>query len=154
MKGLKVEEQILGILGKHPRIIQLKGKHEDGILLEYLPHRSVERHLRSHAHTLVEQRLRWGRQAAEGLAYIHTKNVLHCDVSVGNLLLGADLSIKLCDFQGRLLHTDGNVALDGAAAESAMSLDQNYHKDCGLSASATLPASAIEVSKLLRFTNT
>jgi hypothetical protein len=37
VNGLEVEEQILQILGKHPRIIQLKGKHEDGLLLEYLP---------------------------------------------------------------------------------------------------------------------
>jgi hypothetical protein len=27
VKGLEVDEQILRILGKHPRIIQLKGKH-------------------------------------------------------------------------------------------------------------------------------
>jgi serine/threonine protein kinase len=131
VKGLEVEEQILRILGKHPRIIQLKGKHEDGLLLEYLPNGSIERYLRSNApYTTVAQRLRWGQQAAEGLAYVHKKNVIHCDVSVGNLLLDIDLSIKLCDFQGRLLHPSGHVALDGGAAESVMSSmprpDRNY----------------------------
>jgi hypothetical protein len=39
VKGVKVEEQILRVLSKHPRIIQLKAKHEDGLLLEYLPYR-------------------------------------------------------------------------------------------------------------------
>jgi serine/threonine protein kinase len=122
VKGLDVEAQILQILGKHPRIIQLKGKHEDGLLLEYLPNGSIERYLRSNApYTTVAQRLRWGQQAAEGLAYIHKKNVIHCDVSIGNLLLDTDLSIKLCDFQGRFLHPSGHVALDGGAAESVMS---------------------------------
>jgi serine/threonine protein kinase len=122
VKGLEVEEQILRVLGKHPRIIQLKGKHEDGLLLEYLPNGSIERYLRSNApYTTVVQRLKWGQQIAEGLAYIHEKNILHCDVSVGNLLLDTDLSIKLCDFQGRYLHTSGNVILDGGAAESVMS---------------------------------
>jgi serine/threonine protein kinase len=62
-----------------------------------------------------------GDQAAEGLAYIHMENVIHCDVSIGNLLLDINLSIKLCDFQGRFLHLSGHVALDGGAAESAMS---------------------------------
>jgi serine/threonine protein kinase len=83
VKGLEVEEQILRILGKHPRIIQLKGRHEDGLLLEYLPNGSIERYLRSNAPcTTVAQRLRWGQQAAEGLAYVHMKNVIHCDVSI------------------------------------------------------------------------
>jgi serine/threonine protein kinase len=122
VKGLEVEEQILRILGKHPRIIQLKGKHEDGLLLEYLPNGSIEHYLRSNApYITVAQRLRWGQQAAEGLAYIHTKKVIHCDISIGNLLLDRDLSIKLCDFQGKLLHSSGHVALDGGAAESIMS---------------------------------
>jgi serine/threonine protein kinase len=122
VKGLEVEKQILRVLGKHPRIIQLKGKHEDGLLLEYLPNGSIERYLRSNApYTTVVQRLKWGQQIAEGLAYIHEKNILHCDVSVGNLLLDTDLSIKLCDFQGRYLHTSGNVILDGGAAESVKS---------------------------------
>jgi len=120
-KGLQVEEQIFKVLGGHPRILQFKGKHEDGLLLEYLPHGSVERFLRTHEHTSTEQRLRWGRQAAEGLAYLHSKNVLHCDVSVGNLLLDQHLSIKLCDFQGRLLHASGDVALDGGVSEGIMS---------------------------------
>jgi len=34
VKGLKVEEQILRVLSRHPRILQLKRKHEDGLLLE------------------------------------------------------------------------------------------------------------------------
>jgi serine/threonine protein kinase len=121
VKGLEVEEQIFGILGKHPRIVQLKGKHEDGILLEYLPNGSVERYLQNHAQISMKQRLSWGQQAAEGLAYIHTKNVIQRDVSVGNLLLDQDLSIKLCDFQGILLHPDGTIALDGGSRERTMS---------------------------------
>lgn len=122
VRGLEVEEQILRILGKHHRIIQLKGRHKDGLLLEYLPNGSIERYLRSNAPRItMVQRLRWGQQAAEGLAYIHMKNVLHCDLSIGNLLLDSKLSIKLCDFQGRLLHPSGHVVLDGGATENVMS---------------------------------
>jgi len=91
-------------------------------LLEYLSNGSVEQYLRSKApYITVAQRLRWGYQTAEGLAYIHKKNILHCDISVGNLLPDTDLSIKLCDFQGRLLYSSGNIALDRGAAESVMS---------------------------------
>ena len=122
VQGLEVEEQILNTLGRHPRIIQLRQKHEDGLLLEYMPNGSVERYLRDVApDTSLEQRLKWALQAAEGLSYVHVKNVLHCDISVGNLLLDSDLNTKLSDFQGRLLHPNGTVILDGGAAESIIS---------------------------------
>ncbi|KAH8910546.1 kinase-like protein [Coniochaeta sp. PMI_546] len=132
LKGLESEEKILTTLGHHPRIILLRHqKHEAGLLLEYMPNGSVERYLRDiDPDTSLEQRLKWARQAAEGLAYIHSKNVLHCDISLGNLLLDSDLNIKLSDFQGRLLHPDGTVLIDGGAADSTMSsmprLDRNY----------------------------
>jgi serine/threonine protein kinase len=96
-----------------------------------MPNGSVERYLRNAGpDTSLNQRLKWALQAADGLAYVHAKNVLHCDVSVGNLLLDSDLNIKLSDFQGRLLHPNGTVILDGGAAESTMSSmprpDRNY----------------------------
>jgi serine/threonine protein kinase len=131
VKGLQVEEQILRRLGEHPRIIQIRGKHEDGLLLEYLPNGSVERYLKTNPNTSSTQRLTWGRQAAEGLAYIHTKYVIQGDVSVGNLLLDRQLSVKLCDFQGKLLHSDGTIALDGGSSERSMSSmprsERNHH---------------------------
>lgn len=131
VRGLQVEEEILRRLGEHPRIVQLKGKHEDGLLLEYLPNGSVEDYLRANPYTSIEQRLVWAQQAAEGLDYIHTKDVVQSDVSVGNLLLDAQLSLKLCDFQGKILHPDGSVALDGGSSERNMSsmprLDRSYH---------------------------
>jgi serine/threonine protein kinase len=131
VKGLDVEEQILHTLGQHPRIIRLIHKHEDGLLLEYMPNGSVEKYLRNVApDTPMDQRLKWASQAAEALAYAHDKNVLHCDFSVGNLLLDSDLNIKLCDFPGRLLHPDGTVVLNGGAADGNMSSmprpDRNY----------------------------
>lgn len=87
-----------------------------------MPNGSVERYLRNVApNTSLNQRLKWALQAAEGLAYGHAKNGLHCDISVGNLLLDSDLNIKLSDFQGRLLHQSGTVILNGGAAESVMS---------------------------------
>lgn len=49
---------------------------------------------------LIHQKLRlkWCKEAAEGLAYCHSRNVLHCDLRPDNMLLNADLSLCLCDF--------------------------------------------------------
>ncbi|KAH8721591.1 kinase-like domain-containing protein [Phaeosphaeriaceae sp. PMI808] len=111
VNGLQVEEQILEKLGEHPRIVQLKGKHADVLLLEYLPNGSVERYLQANPHTSLRQRLILGRQAAEGLAYIHTQHVIQGD--------------------GKILHSDGTVALDGGSSERSMSSmprsNCNYH---------------------------
>ena len=48
--------------------------------------------------------------------YSHEK-VIHCDISAGNLLLDKDLDVKLCDLQGRLLHSNGAIYLNGDSAE-------------------------------------
>lgn len=89
--GLDVEEQILEILGQHHRIINFKGKHEDGLLLESMTNGSVADYLYSANPRLsIKERLKWTLQAAEAVAYIHKKGVLHCDVGVGKLLLDKD----------------------------------------------------------------
>jgi serine/threonine protein kinase len=46
----------------------------------------------------VELRLKWARQAAKAVAFIHSKGVIYCDIHTNNLLLDGELDIKLCDF--------------------------------------------------------
>ncbi|KAL5323491.1 hypothetical protein ACEPPN_008028 [Leptodophora sp. 'Broadleaf-Isolate-01'] len=122
LTGLEVEEQILGVLGQHRRIIGFKGKHEEGLLLDRMPNGSVADYLHiTDPQPQAQERLKWALQAAEAVAYIHTRRVIHCDISVGNLLLDKDLNIRLCDFQGRLLHPDGTIHLNGDSAEGVKS---------------------------------
>ena len=115
--GLHVEEQIFRSLGHHRRIVSFKGKHEDGLLLEYMPNGSVVNFVQNaNPSPSMKERLKWASQAAEAVAYIYEKGVLHCDISVSNLLLDTDLNIKLYDFQGRLLYADGSIRLNGESA--------------------------------------
>lgn len=131
LKGLEVEEKILNILGNHPRIVRLRHRHEAGLLLEYMPNGSVEKYLLRHPDTSLEQRMNWALQAAQSLAYVHARNILHCDISVGNLLLDLHLNIKLADFQGRLLDHKGVAIFDGGALEGAMSsMPRSNPNDC------------------------
>lgn len=94
-----IEERIYNALGSHPRIICCYGLEDRGLKLEYACKGSVSSYL-CNSEVLRTDRLRWSRQAAEATAYIHTKNVIHCDINTNNLLLDANLNVKLADFQG------------------------------------------------------
>lgn len=126
--ALDVEHTVFERLGKHPRIIEFKGKHEDGLLLEYATSGSLENYIQGRDITEGEK-LRLARETAEGVAYAHGKNVLICDINVRNVLLDTELHVKLCDFQGRLLGSDGRVICDGGASENAESFMPRHDKD-------------------------
>lgn len=127
-EGLHAESKMLQQLGHHHRVIAFKGQHEDGLLLEYAPNGSLQSYL-EHTDLPVGERVRLARETAEGVAYAHQKNVLICDIHVRNILLDAELHIKLCDFQGRLLSSDGEVLISGGASENAESFMPRHDKE-------------------------
>jgi serine/threonine protein kinase len=110
VRALKWEQNILTILGHHSRITHLHSVCEEGSILEYYPHGT----LRDYYKTLpalppLNDRVRWCRQAIEGFTYIHSKNVLHNDISARNILLASDLTIKICDFGNSVVLGDGTI---------------------------------------------
>ncbi|AEO60413.1 hypothetical protein MYCTH_2309609 [Thermothelomyces thermophilus ATCC 42464] len=119
MTRLEVERQLFEIIGRHERIIALRGFTDTGIYLERAPNGTVAEYILESGKPppSVKQRLCWCREAAEAVAWIHARRVLHCDIQPTNLLLDKDLHIKLADFQGRYLSEDGKVLLDGWSGE-------------------------------------
>ncbi|QDS74332.1 hypothetical protein FKW77_004434 [Venturia effusa] len=115
-----VEKRIYEALCPHPRIIRSYGLDKRGLILEYATRGTFQDHLRSldSAKSITKaDRIRWCQQAAEAVAYIHKKKVLHCDISTRNLLLDKDFNVKLSDFQGE--YVDGNgVRHNGWALEN------------------------------------
>ena len=126
---LDLEAQILTTIGPHEHIIGYKGQREDGLLLERAQNGSIAQFLKERKPTW-EQKFVWACQATEAISVIHRAGVIHCDINVNNLLLDDNLTVKLCDFQGRLLRVDGSVYKDGLARENIKSFmpraDPNY----------------------------
>lgn len=65
----------------------------------------------------TDLRLKWRLQAAESIAYIHSKGVIHCDLRPKNFLLHAsevnkDPDLLLCDFGGSYCKTSDGL-IDG-----------------------------------------
>lgn len=99
---IDVEARIFDALGSHPRILRCFGTNEDGLILEYAPHGSVKQYLEKTPSTSMKQRVTWCRELVEAMVHMHSKYVLHCNISAGNLFLDESLSSKLADFQGTL----------------------------------------------------
>jgi serine/threonine protein kinase len=126
---IQIENQFLQILGSHPRIIASKGLTESGLLLGYCPNGDLNNYIISHPEISIDQKLRWCKQAAEAVEYIHEKSVIHRDISLRNLLLDKDMNVLLADFQGMLKSTDGKTLLDGLSRECSKSFQPRPHGD-------------------------
>jgi len=99
VRALKKEQEVLAILQHHSRITHLHAICEEGSIFEYYPHGSLRNYYGSlPALPALNDRLRWCQQAVEGIAYVHSNNILHNDISARNILLASDFTIKLCDF--------------------------------------------------------
>ncbi|KAH9221231.1 kinase-like domain-containing protein [Leptodontidium sp. 2 PMI_412] len=116
---LEIERKLLEVIGPHPRIIGFKGFSDTGIYLERAVNGTLAHHLLESGlpPPSTRQRVSWCREAAEAVAHIHSRRVLHCDIQPTNLLLDDQFHLKLADFQGRHLSEDGQVLLDGWSGE-------------------------------------
>ncbi|KAF2803179.1 kinase-like protein [Mytilinidion resinicola] len=119
MTRLEAERNLLEIIGRHERIIRLKNSSKTGLYLERALNGNVADYMLESGKPLpsLKQRLAWCREAAEAVAWIHARRVLHCDIQPTNLLLDEGLHIKLSDFQGKQLSENGEVLLDGWSGE-------------------------------------
>lgn len=95
---------------RHPSIVQFygitrvpEGKDTFGIVTKYMEHSLfsvIQEQVNSQATPISwATRLRWVRNIAFGLRYLHSKSINHGDIKSMNVLLSTDLqSCQLCDF--------------------------------------------------------
>jgi eukaryotic-like serine/threonine-protein kinase len=87
---------------RHPNVVVIHDAGVDGatpfVVMELLPGPSLAGLLDSRGPLPVELALRYGEQAAAGLAAAHAAGVIHRDVKPGNLVLAEDGSLKVVDF--------------------------------------------------------
>ena len=86
-------------LGHHARIAQCE-KTGEGLLLERGD--CLRRKLQSvNASPIpLSTKLRWAQEGAEGLAYIHSKHIVHADVGCHNMIVDNASHVKFIDFAG------------------------------------------------------
>lgn len=110
------EAHIYSVLGEHPRILRCHGLNEVGLRLGKAANGTLRDCLKME-HGL-EDKLKWARQLAEAVEYIHSKQVFHCDISPRNCFITDTYDLELGDFQGTYRALDGTV-YDGYSWEGA-----------------------------------
>ena len=128
LASIKVEYRILQIIGPHPRIIQLMGLVEDGIMLKYYPNGTLRNYIKAHSDETLEHRLEWCKQLVDTLSFVHSKRIIHCDICLHNILLDENFNIILADFQGLLLSSVNDMPLlDGMTRECSKAYMPREH---------------------------
>jgi serine/threonine protein kinase len=99
------------------------------LLITEANHGDLQHYLDSHEIISKDLRLKWCIQAAEAIAYIHSKNVIHSDLRPDNYLLhthtpDATPELLLCDFGGSYCKI-GDAIIDGGHLPDAGSHSPN-----------------------------
>ncbi|WOL08983.1 mitogen-activated protein kinase kinase kinase YODA-like isoform X2 [Canna indica] len=112
-ESIKQLEQEINFLSQfeHPNIVQYYGTETIGdrfyIYLEYVHPGSINKFVRQYCGATPESVVRsFTRHILKGLAYLHSKNIMHRDIKGANLLVDAHGVVKLADF-GMAKHLSG-----------------------------------------------
>ncbi|KAA0176781.1 hypothetical protein FNF27_01603 [Cafeteria roenbergensis] len=101
IKDIRTEINTLRRL-THPNIVQYLGSQMRGstlcILMEWVPGGSARQFLRDMGELPPGVIARYAVQALRGLGWLHSRNVIHCDVKPDNLLLDDNGTVLLADF--------------------------------------------------------
>ncbi|KAH9209501.1 spindle assembly checkpoint kinase [Leptodontidium sp. 2 PMI_412] len=85
----------------HDGVLRYYGNLGDALILQYACHGSIRQYYPSQAKSIsLSLQLRWVEQITASVAFIHSRNVLHGDISCNNVMLDEDLNVKLGDFAG------------------------------------------------------
>ena len=98
IEGVRREAQIYRHLGKHFSIIECLSNSDSHVDLVFAANGDLEDYIISQPDTPTGIRLRFARQATEAVAYVHSKGVIHGDITARRFLLDEQLNVKLSGF--------------------------------------------------------
>src|SRR5579859_6982050 len=133
--SFETEKQAYQLLGQHRYIVTCRWASEAGICLEYCPTGSIRNYYKSHELPDIAQRLLWCHQTVTAVAYIHSKGLVHCDISTRNILLTPNMDVKLCDFgstvpEGKSMHGSAEAHYGGARLPNDAKASLTYDLFC------------------------
>jgi len=128
----------------HPNIVQAYNVDNEGdrhyIVMEYVDGRDLDEMVEADGPLGFQRAVDFMRQAAEGLAHAHGRNMIHCDIKPSNLLVNREGTLKILDMGLARLSIGGNGSgvgeqeqavlgtVDYQAPEQAMRSDDFDHR--------------------------
>ncbi|KAF1995097.1 spindle assembly checkpoint kinase [Amniculicola lignicola CBS 123094] len=98
------ERKIYERLGSYHGILRYYGPVENGILLEFAHHGSIRQYRMNHEEAIPPTtKLRWIQQVTSTMCFLHSRGVLHADISCNNIFLDQNLNAKVADFAGSVI---------------------------------------------------
>ena len=105
----KNEGNIYRHLGDYDGIVECFKASEAEIEMRHMAKRHLKKFIVNHQPDEA-LKLRWIRQAARTISYLHAKHVVVGDVATRNFLVSDDISLILCDFcDPTIMPSDGDV---------------------------------------------
>jgi mitogen-activated protein kinase kinase kinase len=109
---------------KHPNIVQYLGSNTESsrlnIFLEYVPGGSVASMLVNYGPLGESLIANFVRQILTGLAYLHSKGIIHRDIKGANILVDNKGSVKISDF-GISKRVEASTLLNNGSGSSSIS---------------------------------
>jgi serine/threonine protein kinase len=88
--------------GGHEVLLNYRSTFGSGIRLEYASKNGLHQYIQTYKID-TKQRLQWAQQVTSALAFVHSMNVIHADLTCGNNSLDDSLCAKLLDFSSSSL---------------------------------------------------
>jgi mitogen-activated protein kinase kinase kinase len=121
VEALKHEIGLLREL-KHPNIVSYLGSNTESnylnIFLEYVPGGSVAKMLVTYGPLGESLIANFVRQILKGLAYLHSKDIIHRDIKGANILVDHQGSVKISDF-GISKRVEASTLMSSGAGKKA-----------------------------------
>ena len=110
LKFFEREKLVYERLGRdHSGIVRYFGVLENAIILQFASRTSIRQYVANQKQVPLSLKLRWIEQLFDAVQFIHSREVLHGDISCNNVFLDEDLNIQLGDFGGSAI--DGHSPL-------------------------------------------
>ncbi|KAF2757102.1 kinase-like protein [Pseudovirgaria hyperparasitica] len=84
----------------HQGIVRYFGVLDNAIVLQFARETSIRQYIGRQTRIPLHLKLRWAEQIFDAVQYVHSRGVLHGDISCNNVFLDHNLNVKLGDFAG------------------------------------------------------
>ncbi|CAH1647414.1 unnamed protein product [Spodoptera littoralis] len=118
----------------HENIVQFKGISTNGpsacIIMEFCQYGPLFEYIHSGSSFLPSQILKWAKEIAQGMAYLHSHKIIHRDLKSPNVLIADNLVVKVSDFGTSREWNDVSAVMSFTGTVAWMAPEVIRHEPC------------------------